>query len=418
MKKILSLTLVSVLISLNATTIALALNGGSGDGTETGEETENTAPRFGGTPIEGRQCPPGAYVTGQDSEGLYYCQEMEALEDNDGDDRTNAQDNCPTIPNNNPNGRGINEAQLDSDNDRVGDLCDLSDRTETVIETLDEVGLDEESTVLNSTQQYNQVLNQLGACLRTNNASHEVCNFGSLTELDGKDQRQFERLYNALLNQEIITTLEEPISNENIFRKARVCSTKFLRDKNGVVQPTTNVDLYDSSLTQEELVARFNELNFLITNDKCEEFFVQRCTPKLSTNATVGAGDPLPTRVFCSQVQLIFASSGSELVKNYVGLIYRWAAGIIGVIAVIVMIVNGIIISASGGESGTIENAKNRIVQSLVGLAILFLSGIILFSINPNFFRSQDLQPGIQSPTEEAPLDEEVPNESDSETNE
>jgi type IV secretory pathway VirB2 component (pilin) len=56
------------------------------------------------------------------------------------------------------------------------------------------------------------------------------------------------------------------------------------------------------------------------------------------------------------------------------------------VIAVLIIVISGIQISAAGGDQTTVTNAKNRIVQSLGGLVILFLSAIILYTINPTFF--------------------------------
>jgi hypothetical protein len=90
--------------------------------------------------------------------------------------------------------------------------------------------------------------------------------------------------------------------------------------------------------------------------------------------------------IYCQQVQLIMSESGTDLIFIYVGGIYRWAASIIGMIAVLIMVISGIQISAAAGDQQAVTNAKNRIVQSLGGLALLFLSGIVLYTINPTFF--------------------------------
>ncbi len=88
----------------------------------------------------------------------------------------------------------------------------------------------------------------------------------------------------------------------------------------------------------------------------------------------------------CQRIQVIKADSGSDLIFKYVRMIYLWAAGTIGIIAVFTLVYSGIGISASGGDSGKIDIFKNRIMQSLVGLVVLFLSGLILYTINPTFF--------------------------------
>jgi len=67
-------------------------------------------------------------------------------------------------------------------------------------------------------------------------------------------------------------------------------------------------------------------------------------------------------------------------------MIYTWAAGFVGLIAVGVIMISSIQISLSGGDSQAVTNSKDRIVKSLAGLAVLFLSGLILYTINPNFF--------------------------------
>jgi len=72
------------------------------------------------------------------------------------------------------------------------------------------------------------------------------------------------------------------------------------------------------------------------------------------------------------------------LLKFYAMQLYRWAASIVGIICVLLIVISGIQITASRGED--ISSAKNRITQALAGLALLFLSALILYTINPTFF--------------------------------
>ena len=97
-------------------------------------------------------------------------------------------------------------------------------------------------------------------------------------------------------------------------------------------------------------------------------------------------GNDLGEEVTCQRVQVLKAESGGDLIYSYVRMIYLWAAGTIGIVAVFTLVYCGIGISAAGGDSGKIDNYKNRIMQSLIGLVILFLSGLILYTINPTFF--------------------------------
>lgn len=87
----------------------------------------------------------------------------------------------------------------------------------------------------------------------------------------------------------------------------------------------------------------------------------------------------------CQKRQWIIGDSGASIIKIYVKQIYIWAAGTIGFISVIIIVVNGIRISVSGA-SGDITQAKERILQSISGLVLLFLSGLLLYTINPTFF--------------------------------
>lgn len=87
----------------------------------------------------------------------------------------------------------------------------------------------------------------------------------------------------------------------------------------------------------------------------------------------------------CIPIQILVSTSGVNLLKFYVLQLYIWAASIVGIIAVLIIVISGIQIAASGG-SDQISSAKTRITQSLAGLAILFLSALILYTINPTFF--------------------------------
>lgn len=83
-------------------------------------------------------------------------------------------------------------------------------------------------------------------------------------------------------------------------------------------------------------------------------------------------------------IQILRANSGSGLLVQYVNMIFKWGASLAGMVAVVIIIWSGIQISTSQGKD--VEGAKNRIIQSLSGLALLFLSGLLLYTINPTFF--------------------------------
>lgn len=114
------------------------------------------------------------------------------------------------------------------------------------------------------------------------------------------------------------------------------------------------------------------------------------CTAKIKatcTTVTPAADEPTPFHaISCQKVQVYFAQSGAELLYTYIGRVYRWAAGTVGIVAVFFLVLGGIEMSGAQGDSGKVEKAKDRITQSLSGLVLLFLSALILYTINPNFF--------------------------------
>ncbi len=107
---------------------------------------------------------------------------------------------------------------------------------------------------------------------------------------------------------------------------------------------------------------------------KCASFYVNpgNCTPGKDTT--------------CQRVQAYIATSGAGLLYTYIAQIYRWAAVVIGSVSVLFMVVGGVQIATAGDNSENINKAKERIIQSIAGLVLLFMSAAILYTINPNFF--------------------------------
>ncbi len=98
-----------------------------------------------------------------------------------------------------------------------------------------------------------------------------------------------------------------------------------------------------------------------------------------------GGGSLNKLDINCQRVQIIQATGGVDLLNQYVRMIYLWSVSVIGIISVLIIVVSGIEMMITG-SSGSIDEAKGRIVKSLLGLVILFLSGLILYTINPTFF--------------------------------
>ncbi len=90
--------------------------------------------------------------------------------------------------------------------------------------------------------------------------------------------------------------------------------------------------------------------------------------------------------VYCQPVQILYAQSGTGLIYTYIGLIYRWAAGTAGIATVLYLTLAGVQMATSEGDSARYEKAKDHATNSIAGLVLLFLSALLLYTINPNFF--------------------------------
>lgn len=70
-------------------------------------------------------------------------------------------------------------------------------------------------------------------------------------------------------------------------------------------------------------------------------------------------------------------------IGDFIATIYQYSVGVIGIIAVLMIIVGGVQWIVAGGSKDTILSAKKKIVSSVTGLTIAALSYVILNTINP-----------------------------------
>ena len=75
-----------------------------------------------------------------------------------------------------------------------------------------------------------------------------------------------------------------------------------------------------------------------------------------------------------------------NILADYISMIYRYVAALGGIIAVLVVMFAGFQIMTSGGSTEARGEAKTMIIKTLMGVAMLFLSGLFLYAINPNFY--------------------------------
>jgi len=91
---------------------------------------------------------------------------------------------------------------------------------------------------------------------------------------------------------------------------------------------------------------------------------------------------------FTPQVQIpdyTFNSSDKTTgnIANYVRAIYKYAIGIVGILAAVVLMIGGVLWIVAGGSATAIGEAKAWIGASLTGLVIALASYLILATINP-----------------------------------
>ena len=176
-----------------------------------------------------------------------------------------------------------------------------------------------------------------------------------------------KKLYNAIYSQgAVITLLDEPLSSEDLITVLKVCGYKKPLD------------------TSNQVVIA-----------GCNDYYVKTCPTSTQDDKISNKiqptidGDVSDYKYFsCQTKQVIIAASGTGLIQKYLKLIYNFITGLAGVIAVVVIMFNGIKITVSGSDESSVEEAKKQITNSLLALSVLFLSGFILYIINPNFFTS------------------------------
>jgi hypothetical protein len=81
------------------------------------------------------------------------------------------------------------------------------------------------------------------------------------------------------------------------------------------------------------------------------------------------------------------SGGGVYLLQMYASILYRYLAGVLGFVTVAMIIISGIqIITSASRGSEAVSAAKDRIEHSLMGLALLFLTALLLYTVNPTFF--------------------------------
>ncbi len=130
-----------------------------------------------------------------------------------------------------------------------------------------------------------------------------------------------------------------------------------------------------------------NTVSYIYNSEhKTVPLLLNKCLEKIANFDPKSYPENFNATASCKPVQVYLSKGGTVMIEKYISTIYKWAASMVGIIAVVVIIISGVQISIAGGDTQGLENAKGRIVKSLIGIAVLFLSGLILYTINPTFF--------------------------------
>jgi 3D (Asp-Asp-Asp) domain-containing protein len=88
-------------------------------------------------------------------------------------------------------------------------------------------------------------------------------------------------------------------------------------------------------------------------------------------------------------------------IAEYIVGIYKYAVGIVGILAAVVLMWGGIVWLTAGGNQQRVSEAKTWIGASITGLVILLTSYIILYQINPDLVGFKSLAIKIAIPLEQ-----------------
>jgi cell wall-associated NlpC family hydrolase len=114
---------------------------------------------------------------------------------------------------------------------------------------------------------------------------------------------------------------------------------------------------------------------------------------------------PIPNVKF--QPAINCTSSGDEnklcvnWIAEYIAGIYKYAIGIVGILATVVMMIGGVMWIMSGGNQTTVGEAKAWITASLTGLIIALSSYMILYQVNPALVQLAGIKLPIVEPIPE-----------------
>ncbi len=85
---------------------------------------------------------------------------------------------------------------------------------------------------------------------------------------------------------------------------------------------------------------------------------------------------------------------GTKAIADYIQIIYKYAIGVVGIIAAVVLMWGGVVWLTAGGNASRVGEAKAWIGAALTGLVLALGSYMILYQVNPDLvaFRTQKIE--------------------------
>lgn len=141
-------------------------------------------------------------------------------------------------------------------------------------------------------------------------------------------------------------------------------------------------------------------------------------TKELKETATTQPTNPIlfkpqvgiPGSNFKSEGSFSMTEGSTSYIGQYISAFYKYAQRIVGIVAVIVLMIGGIIWLTSGGNPSKIGQAKDLMTGSIVGMTLLLGSWILLNTVNPDLIKFKvqtvksikeqplSITPGVGSP--------------------
>ncbi|MCK5510508.1 hypothetical protein KAI65_03120 [Candidatus Parcubacteria bacterium] len=113
------------------------------------------------------------------------------------------------------------------------------------------------------------------------------------------------------------------------------------------------------------------------------------CCTVFLTPVSVNAIEPYKFQVPIGDLdEITFEKKGTtKPIADYIQAIYKYAIGVVAILATVVMMIGGVVWITAGGNQNRVGEAKQYISGSLTGLVLVFCSYMILNTINPDLVK-------------------------------